>query len=644
MEFKKKIGLAILFLIFIVFLFNTGSYAGTQHWNAIDYDVTLNSDGSMRVVETWNVDISNTNTLFKTFDLSGPDNYIIKDVGVIDVTNNQEKELRQINQYQYHVDDGCFYALDIDENNFEIAWHVGLDDSSGIRTYKMYYTVENAVKIYDDCTELYWQFLSEKNGMYGENLTGRVRLPVEVKNPESFRVWGHGNINAYIFKDSNSEASFKLDKIWAREVFEIRIVTDENIYSECDNRYPMPYLDEILADEQSRADIANKEREEARKDEKMLKILMIGVVVINIVLFLPFLLVINNYRLIGRDLKAKYGYPKSDLEYFRDIPDEKNATPTTALYLYSFSKNDAYLNISKIFSATILNLALKGVIVLEATASKEIKIMRSNKNSDIKLSEDEELILGLIKDAMMGKDYITPGEFEYYAKIEYETVYAKLNSLNSIAKRMQEDLGNLEKERVHLAKKWKSKSVKYIVIGAISVVGFYIGFITPLIGSIIAYMMCLNNSKSISILSLKGNEEKNQWKGLKKYIEDYSMLYDKEVPDIVMWEKYLVYATVFGISKKVLKQLKSIHPEFFENSEYIQETTYWNIMSDSNFEIDVFERFSDGIESVYEMASSTYNAAHSYDSDSSGGGGGFSSSSGGGRRRRWWKLRRSLKF
>ena len=29
--------------------------------------MTNNSDGSMDVVETWNIDISDTNTLFKTF-------------------------------------------------------------------------------------------------------------------------------------------------------------------------------------------------------------------------------------------------------------------------------------------------------------------------------------------------------------------------------------------------------------------------------------------------------------------------------------------------------------------------------------------------------------------------------------------------
>ena len=37
----------------ILIIFNVNSYAGTQRWNSLDYDVTVNSDGSMDVVETW---------------------------------------------------------------------------------------------------------------------------------------------------------------------------------------------------------------------------------------------------------------------------------------------------------------------------------------------------------------------------------------------------------------------------------------------------------------------------------------------------------------------------------------------------------------------------------------------------------------
>ncbi len=644
MEFKKKMGLTILFFIFIVFLFCTGSYAGTQSWNAIDYDVTLRSDGSMRVVETWDVYVSQTNTMFKSFDLSGDNQYKIKSANVVDKTGNQEKKLRDINQYKYHVDKDCFYALMLDDNTYEIAWNVGLDDSSGNRIYEISYTVENAVKVYNDCAELYWKFLSDENQMSGENLTGRIRLPAEVSDINSLRVWGHGNINAYIFKDSNSQASFALNRIRSNEMFEIRVVTDENIYHECENISLEDRLETILSEEQVWAQEANEERKEAEKKWEFYKKMIIIAVFVNVIIFIPFFIISNKYRKIGKELKAQYKYPKSDLEYFRDIPDEKNATPAKAMYLYEFSKNSSKMknHISRIFSATILNLALKGFIALEFTEDKEIKILRTNKTLRAELSQDEEVVLDLIKDAMLGNDYISIPEFNAYATREYDTVFSKMELLESSAEQGCVSAGVFSEERKFLSGKWQKKASACSLGIFLGYAGIFIGLITPIVGFAMVYYNALKNSEYVSHLSPKGNEEQNQWRGLKNYMEEYSLLHEREVPDIVMWEKYLVYATAFGISKKVLKQLKTIHPEFFERTLYLQDATYLNVMANSNFDVDAFDRLTSNLEGIYNSAYHAYSAANSYDSSGFGGGGGFSGGGGGRRWRR--KLWRSLKL
>ncbi len=640
MKLKKKIGLAILFLLCLILFFNTSSYAGSQSWNSIDYDVTLNSDGSMRVVETWDVYVSETNTLFKSFELKSTDNYNFKNVKVTEVKNAKEKELRQIRNYQYHVDEGCFYALETSPSTFEIAWNVGMDNTSGNKKYKMYYTVENAVKIYNDCTEFYWQFLSKDNTMTGNNLTGRVRLPASVVNSDSLRVWGHGDLNANISKDSNSQASFSLSRIRSNRMFEVRIVTDENIYYECNNKFDKPYLDSILTDEQKWANDANQERQDAKKVVEFIGKIIYILIIVNIIIIIPFILKARKYKKIGKELKEQYSYPKSDLEYFRDIPDEENSTPAKAMFLYMFSKNTSKMknNISKIFSATILNLALKGLISFEYTEYEDVIIKRTYKE-DIKLSEDEELIYGILKDAMLGESYITPLGISEYAKNDYETVYGKLNRLENIAERINKDLGNIQAERVKISNEWKNKATAYLIGCFFGFVAIFIGLITPIIGFVMLYAMCIKNSDSVSILSSKGNEEMNQWKALKKYMEDYSLLNERVVPDIVLWEKYLVYATAFGISKKVLKQLKALHPEFFQESDNFTNSNYLNALSASNF--DSFDRFSGALENIYENAYTAYNIAHSNSSDGSGGGGGFSSGGGGRRRRRklWWSLK-----
>ena len=90
------------------------------------------------------------------------------------------------------------------------------------------------------------------------------------------------------------------------------------------------------------------------------------------------------------------------------------------------------------------------------------------------------------------------------------------------------------------------------------------------------------NATCVSILSTRGQEEVQMWKGLKKYMEDYSMLDERMVPDIVLWEKYLVYATAFGIADKVLKQLKVVYPEFSDDT-YLSNSRYFYLMAHTDF-------------------------------------------------------------
>ena len=111
---------------------------------------------------------------------------------------------------------------------------------------------------------------------------------------------------------------------------------------------------------------------------------------------------------------------------------------------------------------------------------------------------------------------------------------------------------------------------------------------------------------------------------------DFSLLDEKEVPELVLWEKYLVYATAFGIADKVIKQLKTRFPELNDDSYVSSHYTCMYMASHSNLYHSSFSKSVSAAESYHarEVASSSY-------SSGSGGGGGFSSGGGGGRRRRW---------
>ena len=51
---------------------------------------------------------------------------------------------------------------------------------------------------------------------------------------------------------------------------------------------------------------------------------------------------------------------------------------------------------------------------------------------------------------------------------------------------------------------------------------------------------------------------------------------------VILWEKYLVYATVFGIADRVLEQLKIVYPEMLdENYMLAHNYTYLYFMAHS---------------------------------------------------------------
>ena len=115
-------------------------------------------------------------------------------------------------------------------------------------------------------------------------------------------------------------------------------------------------------------------------------------------------------------------------------------------------------------------------------------------------------------------------------------------------------------------------------------------------------------------------------------MENFSLLNEREVPELVLWEKYLVYATAFGIADKVLKQLKIKYPELSDENYMISNGyMYIYFMNRYNFE----RTLTSSMQKAYsaglaEKASREMESSHS--SSGFGGGGGFSSGGGFGRK------------
>lgn len=70
---------------------------------------------------------------------------------------------------------------------------------------------------------------------------------------------------------------------------------------------------------------------------------------------------------------------------------------------------------------------------------------------------------------------------------------------------------------------------------------------------------------------LKDNDYIQKWLSFKNYIEDYSMLSEQEEKSIIIWEKYLIYAIVLGVNKKIIEKYAQLNNIQILNKVYLKK-------------------------------------------------------------------------
>lgn len=615
MRYKKIILSAIFFIAFIL-LFNSKVYASDLELKNLNYDVNLNSNGTAKITETWDISIEDTNTLFKTFEIDKTKYSGIQNVSVTEITNNNTKSFSQIYSEKYHVDKNCFYALKNSKGKFEIAWGVNEDDSHSRRKFEISYTIIDAIKNYSDCSEFYWQFISTDSAIPANKVTGTITLPSAVSNIEDFRVWAHGPLNGNITKTSNNTATFDITNLSSRTMLEARVVTPTSIFVDNNNVSSNQKLNSILSQEQQWADEANSKRESYARNQFMKKvfitILFIGTNIAGICLAIYLIKKIKKYK---KALEEAPNYvPTMPSKYYRDIPNE-GESPAGVSLLYYFKNSSIELHISEVISATMLDLCMKKYIEFNVKSddSKNIKIKLLPNMDKNNLPESEKTIYELLDKVSSSKEF-TIKEFEKYCKSHTTSFQSSYNAIPKEAKNEEQELGNYDKKLISTYNNWSGKGVGYIFLTILSCI-FMIASIIP---SIILAVYSFKISSRYNTLTQQGVDKKEAWTGLKNYMEDFSMMDQKEVPELILWEKYLVYATAFGIADKVLKQLKVVYPQLLDENYMLSNGysyLYWMSFSNMNF-----------INTINHSVTNTYNSVNY--SSGSGGGGGFSGGGG----------------
>ena len=632
----------IVMFLLLIFSPNEVSANSYLHLNHLEFYIKVNQDASINVTEYWDIEIEETNTLYKSFKVDNTKYTGITDVRVTDITDGKNELFTMQKNWQYHVDKGKYYGTKNQEGNFEIGWGVGLEDSWGEnRKYKIEYKVQNAVTKYKDYSELYWQLLGKDFEINANNVTGTIILPANAKSKEDIKVWGHiETLNGTIYATDLNKIEFQVDGYNWGNMLEIRTLFPTEMIKSASRNYDTEILQTVIDEETKWV----KEANQKRFVKELIYILII--LVLGLILDIVFIksIIKANKNPIKRQKKIM---PEQIMEYYRDIPRE-NASPGEAINLLQKNATSCiiYNSFGQIISADLLNLKLKGFIEFEIDESKnineKISIIIKEAGNIEKLLEEEKDIYNFLREIVSKKE-----EKVLTLKQLQDSIKSNPNKIARLNKNIGKSIYSSLCDNKLVNDKQAKERDKILGITAIQVAFFLIyllfssilstelGVVSGILSKIIrmstsilviiSIIQTSNILRKINKFTQKGVNEIEQWVGLKKYMEDFSLLNEREVPDIVIWERFLVYATVFGIADKVIKQLKMVYPNFDQLPMNDHAMMYLMLNTDFN------NSFSSAVSTTM---SSTYSSA-------TGGGGGFSGGGGGGGGRRWW--RRTLK-
>jgi len=260
---------------------------------------------------------------------------------------------------------------------------------------------------------------------------------------------------------------------------------------------------------------------------------------------------------------------KGNQIYIRDI--EVEYSPAVLSYLMNNK-----IEKEKDLSATLLNLCAKNIIKLKKNENNKINIIDLKNEEQVKkLSADEEFAYKMFT-TQITKDKISTWE----RKVEQE--YEKYKYSKSPVKLLVEDVVNFYMlEIVVLVIISGLKIPIYSEFAKILPYIFPISFAAILESVLLMIVKVVITKKdNYDTYTRKGAIEYNKWKKFEKFIDDFTLVSEKEYESIAVLGKYLSYSIALGINKKCDKELyNEINNKYSFDFEFIS-----NIFKEQNVE------------------------------------------------------------
>ncbi len=482
---------------------------------------------------------------------------------------------------------------------YNLTWYFTAEDET--RTFAIAYTVRGATAAGADVAELYWKWVGEDHPTIGL-VTANLHVP---PGTGRLRAWGHGPLQGAVHVGTDS-VTFRAPAVPRGTFVEGRVAIPvarmPGLPPSTEARLPR-----ILAEESSfiRAtkDARARAAEAAQRERDARAALSWGAPVVVLAGILGFLWLWKRY--------GKEPAPITPVgEYFRDLPDDPPAVVEGLVHWGTIS--------ATAFSATVLDLAQRGFLTVTETRVDRA-LLPDRTDYELTATEKDRGELKAfertaLEQVFAGGSPVLQSEIAKYARAHQSEAQGRWNSFKADA---ATSLRSRKYINGHRSKPFLLNIASALVVGVVGVgtLGLHLWVVG---GIAVAWAVAqLALTPLLRQRSPLGNQRFLEWQGVRNYLRDFSQLADAPVGHLVLWERYLVYATALGVSEQLAQGLAArIPPE-----EQTQFAPWYIGHTPGSASFGSIGDFSAG------LAGST---ASFTPPSSSGGGGGFSGGGGGG--------------
>lgn len=512
----------------------------------------MNSDGSINVEENWHLAESNSSVISANLQMK---NLSLNDVSDLKVFRESGSDVIDFVFVEYAEDN-------IKTGNYSI---VGSGDDlsliCGIGRYNDFtisYKVNDKVTLYNDCADLQLELLDRSKGIVVNSIKGEIYYPSKVQKTAVINAWEkHSNVNSELNDKDEEKVIFTANEIDESGV-RVRVLMPNSMFSKVTNTISELKQDAIISEENNDVFASNA------KNTIFNGIISLIAVVVLVVMLM------NSFKYIKEYGKVFTTKPTVKVKYSKELPFN-GITPGQAAYIKDINK----AKMGDIFAATLLNMKMKGTIDIIYVGEKNNLENTFIKLVDMKpvLTVEEAPVFDFLLECM---EKFQKTDF----KISLNMLRKYIEHTSSVVSKLKTEMKEAIKHSissydVQADKRISRRTRDIFIYLAIFVVmllipsklfGIFALRMAIYILAIINIIFCSAIVLKTNIFDQEGINNREKLKAFERYMIEFANFKNKGVPEISIWEYYIIFAMAFGISNKVLEQIVASYPNIEDTS------------------------------------------------------------------------------